>query len=224
MLEVKPEQKTELHASDEVSAGKLLNTDIKESDDGDDEAVPEKATPAKKERSVIFMTLKVQRIKCWKPRHPEDVCSISKVTQQEAGKHLSSYGKFLFLTKIQNTLIFNVSNALNYSVSNKHLPDPGIKPRSPALQANSLLSEPPGKPPRNICLLLFSLFHTFITNDEIIFNFDKNFKVHIIFPVDKDLTSMQGHFYSPMLPSGGGWIYTSVCVCVCVYTGMEFIY
>ena len=26
------------------------------------------------------------------------------------------------------------------------LPDPGIKPRSPALQADSLLSEPPGKP------------------------------------------------------------------------------
>ena len=27
-----------------------------------------------------------------------------------------------------------------------HLPDPGIKPGSPALWANSLLSEPPGKP------------------------------------------------------------------------------
>ena len=27
------------------------------------------------------------------------------------------------------------------------LPDPGIKSRSPALQADSLLSEPPGKPP-----------------------------------------------------------------------------
>ena len=26
------------------------------------------------------------------------------------------------------------------------LPDPGIKPRSPALQADSLLPEPPGKP------------------------------------------------------------------------------
>ena len=26
------------------------------------------------------------------------------------------------------------------------LPNPGIKPRSPALQSNSLLSEPPGKP------------------------------------------------------------------------------
>ena len=26
------------------------------------------------------------------------------------------------------------------------LPDPGIKPRSPALKADSLLSEPPGKP------------------------------------------------------------------------------
>ena len=27
-----------------------------------------------------------------------------------------------------------------------NLPDPGIKPRSPALQADSLLSKPPGKP------------------------------------------------------------------------------
>jgi len=26
------------------------------------------------------------------------------------------------------------------------LPDPGVKPRSPELQADSLLSEPPGKP------------------------------------------------------------------------------
>ena len=29
------------------------------------------------------------------------------------------------------------------------LPDPGIKPRSPALQADALTSEPPGKPPGN---------------------------------------------------------------------------
>ena len=29
------------------------------------------------------------------------------------------------------------------------LPDPGIEPRSPALQADALLSEPPGKFPRN---------------------------------------------------------------------------
>ena len=28
------------------------------------------------------------------------------------------------------------------------LPNPGIKPRSPALQADSLPSEPPGKPPK----------------------------------------------------------------------------
>ena len=27
-----------------------------------------------------------------------------------------------------------------------NLPDPGIKPQSPTLQAGSLLSEPPGKP------------------------------------------------------------------------------
>ena len=29
------------------------------------------------------------------------------------------------------------------------LPDPGIKPRSPALQADALTSEPPGKPPKS---------------------------------------------------------------------------
>ena len=28
----------------------------------------------------------------------------------------------------------------------RDLPNPGIKPRSPALQVDSLLSEPPGKP------------------------------------------------------------------------------
>ena len=30
------------------------------------------------------------------------------------------------------------------------LPDPGIKPRSPALQADALTSEPPGKPRKTI--------------------------------------------------------------------------
>ena len=30
------------------------------------------------------------------------------------------------------------------------LPDPGVKPRSPTLQADSLLSEPPGKPSTTI--------------------------------------------------------------------------
>ena len=33
------------------------------------------------------------------------------------------------------------------------LPDPGIEPRSPALQADALLSEPPGKPHLTILLL-----------------------------------------------------------------------
>ena len=31
------------------------------------------------------------------------------------------------------------------------LPDPGIKPRSPALQADALTSEPPGKPQNQPC-------------------------------------------------------------------------
>ena len=33
------------------------------------------------------------------------------------------------------------------------LPDPGIKPGSPALQVDSLLTEPPGKPQKNIFAL-----------------------------------------------------------------------
>ena len=37
------------------------------------------------------------------------------------------------------------------------LPDPGIKPRSPALQADSLLSEPSGNPICIIHLYLWSL-------------------------------------------------------------------
>ena len=35
------------------------------------------------------------------------------------------------------------------------LPDPGIKPRSPALQADSLPFEPPGKPPRSTWVGVF---------------------------------------------------------------------
>ena len=35
-----------------------------------------------------------------------------------------------------------------------HLPDPGIEPGSPALQADSLLSEPPGKPKCDIILII----------------------------------------------------------------------
>ena len=31
-----------------------------------------------------------------------------------------------------------------------NLPDPGIEPESPALQADSLLSEPPGRPPGKV--------------------------------------------------------------------------
>ena len=35
------------------------------------------------------------------------------------------------------------------------LPNPGIKPRSPALQADSLPAEPPGKPVRFQCFCMY---------------------------------------------------------------------
>ena len=50
------------------------------------------------------------------------------------------------------------------------LPDPGIKPWSPVLQADSLLSEPPGKPPQlyiytYISILFQILFHHKLLQD-----------------------------------------------------------
>ena len=39
-----------------------------------------------------------------------------------------------------------------------NLPDPGIKPRSPALQVNSLPSEPPGKPYRGSLLVIYFIY------------------------------------------------------------------
>ena len=44
------------------------------------------------------------------------------------------------------------------------LPDPGIEPRSPALQADALISEPPGKPMINLESVLKSSDITLLTN------------------------------------------------------------
>ena len=40
------------------------------------------------------------------------------------------------------------------------LPDPGIEPGSPALQADSLLSEPSGKPKMKLLLLFWEVSNT----------------------------------------------------------------
>ena len=51
-------------------------------------------------------------------------------------------------------------------------PDPGIKPGSPALQADSLLSEPPGKPMFGV-LALYHIYNSnyFLTSSRLLFNF-----------------------------------------------------
>ena len=46
-----------------------------------------------------------------------------------------------------------------------YLPNPGIKPRSPALQADSLLSEPPGKP-KDIGMDSLSLLQEIVLTQE----------------------------------------------------------
>ena len=50
----------------------------------------------------------------------------------------------------------------SHSLLQGSLPNPGIKPRSPALQTDSLPSEPPGKPSLLICTMgRYSLFNIF---------------------------------------------------------------
>ena len=49
------------------------------------------------------------------------------------------------------------------------LPDPGIEPRSPALEADALTSEPPGKP-YFVCVSFKSKCH-FLTEDVIVYLF-----------------------------------------------------
>ena len=44
------------------------------------------------------------------------------------------------------------------------LPNPGIEPRSPILQADALLSEPPGKPKPSFALRSFSLFSSALSS------------------------------------------------------------
>ena len=51
--------------------------------------------------------------------------------------------------------------------SSRDLPDPGIKPRSPALWADSLPSEPPGKTHQWNNLMCFSHFSTIRLNQNL---------------------------------------------------------
>ena len=52
-----------------------------------------------------------------------------------------------YLTQyIQNVIILTCVQYKEIFPSPGDLPDPGIEPRSPALQADALPSEPPGKP------------------------------------------------------------------------------
>ena len=81
-----------------------------------------------------------------------------------------SLSKFSFFFSLTSFLdLYNVNTPLSMEFSRQEyrgelpfpspgdLPNPGIKPRSPALQADSLPSEPPGKSSVNIQML--ELFH-----------------------------------------------------------------
>ena len=47
-------------------------------------------------------------------------------------------------------------------LSPEDLPDPGTEPRSPTLQADSLPSEPPGKPSLKIAPIFFLIWGVFL--------------------------------------------------------------
>ena len=78
--------------------------------------------------------------------------------ERKKGKSLSHVGLFVILW----TVAHQASPSMGFSrqehwrglpfPSPGDLPDPGIKPGSPALQADALPSQPPGKPPSSICV------------------------------------------------------------------------
>ena len=55
--------------------------------------------------------------------------------------------KHKFQNKKSGKVLPNQARILEWSPPPGDLPNPGIEPRSPTLQADSLPSEPPGKPP-----------------------------------------------------------------------------
>ena len=83
------------------------------------------------------------------------------------------------------------------------LPNPGIEPRSPTLQAESLLSEPPGKP-KNTTVGSLSLFQGIFLTQELSWGL---------------LHCRQDSLPAELLPGSP----LKVCIHVCVYTYNFFI-
>ena len=87
-----------------------------------------------------------------KPLNYTDLCQQSNVRYKVKVKSLSRVRLFATLW----TVAHHVPQSMGFSrqeywsglpfPSPENLPDPGIEPRSPALQADALTSEPPGKP------------------------------------------------------------------------------
>ena len=63
-----------------------------------------------------------------------------------------------------------------------HLPNPGVKIASPALQADFLLTEPSGKPPYiNICLHVYLCVHIWVCIFIFVYTYDYTVEVRNIF-------------------------------------------
>ena len=64
------------------------------------------------------------------------------------------------------TVAYQASPSMGFSTSPGDLPDPGIEPGSPALEAGTLTSDPPGKPKRWIfprkrsCFQFYCLYNS----------------------------------------------------------------
>ena len=87
------------------------------------------------------------------------------------------YGFFVYLAH-QSPLSTEVSRQECWSREwvafpfSRGFPNPGIKPRSPTLQADCLLSEPPGKPVFGV-LTFYHIYNSnyFLTSSRLLFNF-----------------------------------------------------
>ena len=78
-----------------------------------------------------------------KPRSP--ALQVDSLPAEPPGKPINEMLLLLLLSRVRRVRLCATPWTVDFT-SPGDLPYPGIKPRSPALKVDSLLSEPPGKP------------------------------------------------------------------------------
>ena len=118
--------------------------------------------------SVLMIGLVISSVSSWfslgRLYLSKDLCISSRLSNVLAYSYL---WKWKSLSRVQLfatpwTIVYEILQARIWEwvavPSPVDLPNPGIEPRSPALQVDSLLSKPPGKPLTSVTSLIIKMF------------------------------------------------------------------